>query len=115
MSRITGTLGKGVAALTLDAEYQRKRQEALNRRPQNFGQGMVRGAEGLGQGVFDGITGVFLKPIEGAREGGVGGFAKGVGKGLIGVVVRPVSGVVDFASGSLDAIKRSVFYSTFLT
>uniref|UniRef100_A0A914WWB3 Uncharacterized protein n=1 Tax=Plectus sambesii TaxID=2011161 RepID=A0A914WWB3_9BILA len=105
VSRITGTLGKGVAALTLDSEYQRKRQEALNRRPQNFGQGMVRGAEGLGQGVFDGVTGVFLKPIEGAREGGVGGFAKGVGKGLLGAVVRPVSGVVDAVSSSLDAVR----------
>lgn len=58
------------------------------------------------QGVFDGVTGVVTKPIEGAREGGVGGFFKGVGKGLIGVVTRPTAGVVDFASGSLDAVKR---------
>jgi vacuolar protein sorting-associated protein 13A/C len=36
----------------------------------------------------------------------VGGFFKGVGKGLIGVVTRPTAGVVDFASGSLDAVKR---------
>lgn len=62
VSRIAGTVGKGVAALTLDAEYQRKRQEALNRRPQNFGEGMARGVKGLGQGLFDGITGVVTKP-----------------------------------------------------
>ncbi|KAK0425183.1 hypothetical protein QR680_009077 [Steinernema hermaphroditum] len=105
VSRITGTVGKGVAALTFDDEYQRKRQEALNRRPQNFSEGMARGAKGLGQGVVDGVTGVFWKPIEGAREGGAGGFAKGLGKGLIGAVTRPVSGVVDFASSSLDAVK----------
>uniref|UniRef100_F1KPF0 Vacuolar protein sorting-associated protein 13A n=1 Tax=Ascaris suum TaxID=6253 RepID=F1KPF0_ASCSU len=107
VSRITGTLGKGVAALTLDEDYQRKRQQAINRRPQNFSEGMARGAKGVGQGFYEGITGVVSKPLEGARTGGVGGFAKGLGKGLVGAVVRPVSGVVDFASSSLDAVKTA--------
>ncbi|KAE9550830.1 hypothetical protein FO519_005958 [Halicephalobus sp. NKZ332] len=105
VSRITGTLGKGVAALTLDEDYQRKRQEAINRKPQNFGEGISRGARGLGQGLFDGVTGIVTKPVEGMKTGGVGGFVKGVGKGLVGVVARPVSGVVDFASSSLEAVK----------
>ncbi|CAF4927660.1 unnamed protein product, partial [Rotaria socialis] len=34
------------------------------------------------------------------------GFAKGLGKGFIGLVARPTGGVVDFASTSLDIIKR---------
>lgn len=106
VSRITSTLGKGVAALTLDDDYQRKRQENLNRRPQNLGEGLTRGAKGVGQGVYDGVTGVFLKPIEGARDGGFSGFARGFGKGIVNVVVRPVSGVVDFASGTLDVLKK---------
>ena len=29
-------------------------------------------------GVFDGVTGVATKPIEGAKEEGVGGFFKGI-------------------------------------
>uniref|UniRef100_A0A0K0FDI7 Vacuolar protein sorting-associated protein 13A (inferred by orthology to a human protein) n=1 Tax=Strongyloides venezuelensis TaxID=75913 RepID=A0A0K0FDI7_STRVS len=103
--RITGTLGKGVAALTMDEDYQRKRQEELNRRPQTFGQGMARGVKGFGAGIIDGITGVATKPIEGAKEGGLGGFAKGVGIGLVGVVTRPISGTVDMASGTFNAIK----------
>jgi hypothetical protein len=91
--------GKGLAALTLDEDYQRRRQESLNRPPQNFGEGLTRGAIGVFQGeniletyfslisfpisgVFEGATGVITKPYEGARQGGVGGFAKGVGKGL---------------------------------
>lgn len=49
---------------------------------------------------------MFLKPVEGAQQEGVTGFAKGLGKGLIGVVVRPASGVVDFASSSLDAVRK---------
>ena len=47
VSRITGTLGKGIAALTLDDEYQKKRQEALNKRPANVGEGFARGGKGL--------------------------------------------------------------------
>jgi vacuolar protein sorting-associated protein 13A/C len=56
-SKITGTVGKGIAALTLDEDYQRKRQEAINRRPQNFTEGMAQGVQGLGQGI---VSGLFL-------------------------------------------------------
>ena len=57
-------------------------------------------------GIFDGVTGVAMKPIEGAREEGVGGFFKGVGKGVVGLVARPTGGVIDFASGTFDSVKR---------
>jgi vacuolar protein sorting-associated protein 13A/C len=58
--------------------------------------------------VVDGVTGVFTKPFSGAKEEGVGGFFKGLGKGAVGLIARPTAGVVDFASGSLDAVKRCV-------
>lgn len=58
------------------------------------------------QGVVDGVTGVFTKPIEGARDEGASGFFKGLGMGAVGLVARPTAGVVDFASGSFDAVKR---------
>jgi len=106
VSRITGTLGKGIAALTLDDEYQKKRQQMLSRRPANVQEGFAQGAKGLAMGFVEGVTGVFTKPIEGAKKGGVGGFAKGVGTGVVGLVTRPVSGVVDFASSSLQTLKR---------
>ncbi|KAK3590891.1 hypothetical protein CHS0354_020869 [Potamilus streckersoni] len=106
VSRITGTLGKGLAALTLDDEYQKKRREAMNKRPANVGEGLARGGKGLVMGVFDGVTGIVLKPIEGAQKEGVEGFFKGIGKGLVGVVTRPTSGVIDFASSSFEGIKR---------
>ncbi|KHJ44017.1 hypothetical protein D918_05710 [Trichuris suis] len=107
VSRITGTLGKGIAALTMDADYQKRRQEMMNKRPTDLTSGIARGGTGAIMGVVDGVTGVFVKPIEGAREEGAIGFAKGLGKGLIGMVTRPVSGVVDFASSSLEAVKKA--------
>lgn len=60
----------------------------------------------LFQGVYEGVTGIVTKPVAGAKEEGISGFFKGVGKGLIGAVARPAAGVVDFASGSFDAVKR---------
>uniref|UniRef100_A0A094ZKC7 Vacuolar protein sorting-associated protein 13A n=1 Tax=Schistosoma haematobium TaxID=6185 RepID=A0A094ZKC7_SCHHA len=106
VSRITGTLGKGIAALTLDEDYKRKRREQLARRPETFGAGLAQGGRGLFMGVFHGVTGVVTKPFEGAKKEGVEGFFKGFGKGLVGAVTRPVSGVVDFASSSFEGIRR---------
>ena len=48
MSRITGTLGKGLAAMTLDDKYQKQRREKMNREPANIQEGLARGVKGLG-------------------------------------------------------------------
>ena len=77
VSRITGALGKGIASLTFDDKYLKKRREAIKKRAnQNFRESMARSSKGLAMGIFEGVTGVATKPIEGAREDGVGGFFK---------------------------------------
>lgn len=106
MSKITGAVGKGVAALTMDEEYQKKRRLEKNKRPQDITEGIAQSGKDLVMGFYDGVTGVVTKPLEGAREDGVTGFMKGMGKGIIGVVARPASGVVDFASGTFASVKR---------
>nr|CAD7395131.1 unnamed protein product [Timema poppensis] len=98
---------KGIAALSFDKDYQRKRREAMHQRPANVQMGLARSGKGLVMGVVDGVSGVIMKPISGAREEGIEGFFKGVGKGMMGLVTRPTAGVIDFASGSLDAVKRA--------
>ncbi|KAL7290198.1 hypothetical protein TKK_0015907 [Trichogramma kaykai] len=107
VSKITGAMGKGLAALTFDKDYQRKRQEQLNKQPANLQEGLARSGKGLVMGVVDGISGVVMKPISGAREEGVEGFFKGFGKGVVGLVTRPTAGIVDFASGSFGAVRRA--------
>ena len=77
VSRITGALGKGIATLTLDEEYQRKRREQLSKQPADFKEGLARGGKGLVMGVVDGVTGIVKKPVQGAKEDGASGFAKG--------------------------------------
>ncbi|XP_031777535.1 vacuolar protein sorting-associated protein 13 isoform X3 [Nasonia vitripennis] len=107
VSKITGAMGKGLAALTFDKDYQRKRQEQLNKQPANLQEGLARSGKGLVMGVVDGISGVVMKPYSGAKEEGVEGFFKGFGKGMVGLVTRPTAGIVDFASGSFGAVRRA--------
>jgi vacuolar protein sorting-associated protein 13A/C len=54
----------------------------------------------------NGVTGVVTKPVTGAMQDGASGFFKGLGKGIVGLVARPTGGIVDFASTSLDLVKR---------
>lgn len=68
VSKITGAMGKGLSALTFDKDYQKKRQNALNKKPASMQEGLARGGKGLVMGVFDGVTGVVTKPISGARR-----------------------------------------------
>lgn len=46
-SRITGAMAKGVAAITMDEEYQQKRREAMNKQPSSLKEGLTRGGKGL--------------------------------------------------------------------
>jgi vacuolar protein sorting-associated protein 13A/C len=92
-------LGKGLASLTFDDKFQAKRREGIKKRGHSVRENFARSGKGLVMGFVDGVTGVATKPIEGAKEEGVGGFFKGVGKGVVGLVARPTGGIIDFASG----------------
>ncbi|KAJ7410930.1 hypothetical protein BTVI_51740 [Pitangus sulphuratus] len=105
-SRITGAVAKGVAAITMDEDYQQKRREAMNKQPAGLREGITRGGKGLVSGFVSGITGIVTKPIRGAQEEGAAGFFKGVGKGLVGAVARPTGGIIDMASSTFQGIKK---------
>ncbi|EMP30416.1 Vacuolar protein sorting-associated protein 13A [Chelonia mydas] len=106
-SRITSAMAKGVAAITMDEDYQQKRREAMNKQPTGLKEGITRGGKGLVSGFVSGITGIVTKPIRGAQKEGAAGFFKGVGKGLVGAVARPTGGIIDMASSTFQGIKRA--------
>ncbi|XP_046898786.1 vacuolar protein sorting-associated protein 13C isoform X4 [Hypomesus transpacificus] len=106
VSRITGSVGKGLAAITMDKEYQQKRREEMNRPPKDFGESLAKGGKGFIKGFVGGVTGIVTKPVEGAKKEGAAGFFKGIGKGLVGVVARPTGGIVDMASSTFQGIQR---------
>ncbi|XP_037536948.1 vacuolar protein sorting-associated protein 13A [Nematolebias whitei] len=105
-SRITGAMAKGVAAITMDEEYQQKRREAMNKQPSGLRDGLTRGGKGLVSGFVSGITGIVTRPIKGAQKEGAAGFFKGVGKGLVGAVARPTGGIIDMVNNTFQGIKR---------
>ncbi|XP_032273583.1 vacuolar protein sorting-associated protein 13C isoform X3 [Phoca vitulina] len=107
VSRITGSVGKGLAAITMDKEYQQKRREEMGRQPKDFGDSLARGGKGFLRGVFGGMTGIITKPMEGAKKEGAAGFFKGIGKGLVGAVARPTGGIIDMASSTFQGIQRA--------
>lgn len=47
VSRITGSVGKGLAAITMDKEYQQKRREEMGRQPKDFGDSLAKGGKGF--------------------------------------------------------------------
>ncbi|XP_056694057.1 uncharacterized protein [Spinacia oleracea] len=89
-------ISKGAAAISMDKKFiqSRQRQEKVG----DFGDVVREGGGALAKSLFRGVTGMFTKPLEGAKSSGVEGFVQGVGKGLIGVAAQPVSGVLDLLS-----------------
>lgn len=39
-------MGKGLSALTFDKDYQKKRRDALNKKPASMQEGLARGGKG---------------------------------------------------------------------
>lgn len=108
LSKLSGSLAKGLSAATLDSSYQQRRRTGIARnKPKHALSGVSTGAMHLYSGVKSGLSGVVGKPLEGAKEGGVGGFFKGVGVGLVGAVTKPLVGVFDMTTSFTEGIKSS--------
>eukprot|EP00897_Mesotaenium_endlicherianum_P008373 jgi/Mesen1/7564/ME000392S06833 len=107
-SSALGHMSKGVAALSMDAQFIRSRQRQESKtNVEGLGDGLREGGEALAKSLFRGVTGIVTKPMEGARSQGVEGFMSGVGKGLIGVAAQPVSGVLDLVSKTADGVNAT--------
>lgn len=46
-SKITGSMGKGLAAMTMDKEFQQERREDMNRPTKDFKDSLAKGGKGL--------------------------------------------------------------------
>ncbi|KAI9491569.1 hypothetical protein BDB00DRAFT_766791 [Zychaea mexicana] len=108
MSRITGSIGKGLSAATLDKKFQDRRRINLARnKPQHAFYGVSQGVGYFGLSIASGVAGLYKRPLEGAESGGVVGFAGGVGRGLVGVVTKPFVGFFDMASNVTAGVRET--------
>ncbi|CAF3246735.1 unnamed protein product [Rotaria sp. Silwood2] len=100
-------LGKGLASLTFDEDYKVLR--IRRKEPRGIATTHIAlERKNVITNFADGFKGVVTKSIRGAKHDGATGFFKGLGQGVVGFVARSTGGVVDFASTSLDLIKRTV-------
>ncbi|KAI1201596.1 hypothetical protein F5X97DRAFT_25784 [Nemania serpens] len=107
-SKVTGSFGKGLAAATLDKQFQdRRRITRARNRPKHALFGVTAGANSFFTSIASGIGGVARKPLEGAEQEGAVGFLKGVGKGFIGLATKPAVGVFDLASHVSEGIRNT--------
>ena len=108
MAKFTGSMSKGLAAATLDKEYQDQRRMSKSRnRPKHALYGVTSGGNAFANSLASGIGGLARHPLEGAEKEGLGGFVKGVGKGFLGLATKPAIGAFDLASSKFSFIPHA--------
>lgn len=108
MAKITGSMSKGLAAATLDKEYQDQRRISRARnRPKHALYGITSGGNAFANSLASGIGGLARHPLEGAEKEGVAGFFKGVGKGALGLMTKPAIGAFDLASNLAEGVRNT--------
>lgn len=101
MAKITGSMSKGLAAATLDKEYQDQRRMSKSRnRPKHALYGVTSGGNAFASSMASGIGGLARHPLQGAEKEGLPGFVKGIGKGFLGLATKPAIGAFDLASSN---------------
>ncbi|RPA95108.1 UDP-Glycosyltransferase/glycogen phosphorylase [Choiromyces venosus 120613-1] len=73
-----------------------------------FHSGLKAAGKGLGLGLYDGVSGIFTQPIQGAREEGAAGFLKGFGKGIGGVVLKGGAAMWAVPGYTMKGIHREI-------
>lgn len=70
--------------------------------------GIVAG-KGLVFGLYDGISGLVMEPVRGAKKEGALGALKGFGKGLGGMYWKPNAGLAGLLGYTIQGIYKSVY------
>merc|ERR1711981_1170471 len=114
MAKFTGSVSKGLAAASMDKEFQDRRRMARSRnRPKHALYGIQVGGNAFAESLASGIGGLARHPLQGAEKEGAFGFAKGVAKGVIGLATKPAIGAFDLASNMAEGVRNTTI-ETFL-
>mmetsp|Transcript_44846 Transcript_44846/g.73032 ORF Transcript_44846/g.73032 Transcript_44846/m.73032 type:complete len:2714 (+) Transcript_44846:96-8237(+) len=103
-SKITKSLGRGLDAISHDAEFVRKRHVEQEERPEDIADGLLLGGRNLALSLVRALEGIVMDPYRGAESEGVAGFGKGVVRGLVGLISKPTSGALDLVSKVCEGI-----------
>ncbi len=105
MAKIGQSISKGTLALSFDDKFiEAKNHEERRNVPKSVGDGMKKGLASAKSSIYSGITGVFTKPLEGARNEGLYGFIKGGAQGAAGFVTKTISGGIDIIAKTSEGL-----------
>ncbi|WPH02225.1 vacuolar protein sorting-associated protein 13 [Acrodontium crateriforme] len=108
VSKFTGSISKGLAAASMDKEFQdARRMSRARNRPKHALYGITSGGNAFASSLASGIGGLARQPMQGAEKEGAAGFVKGVGKGLLGLATKPAIGAFDLASNMAEGVKNT--------
>ncbi|KAI9814573.1 MAG: hypothetical protein M1827_003128 [Pycnora praestabilis] len=108
MAKFTGSMSKGLAAATMDKEFQDQRRMSKSRnRPKHALYGVTTGGNAFANSMASGIGGLARHPMQGAEKEGLPGFVKGVGKGFLGLATKPAIGAFDLASNVAEGVRNT--------
>ncbi|KAJ5544940.1 Vacuolar protein sorting-associated protein 13 [Penicillium sp. DV-2018c] len=108
MAKLTGSMSKGLAAATLDKEFQaQRRMSKVRNRPKHALYGITAGGNAFATSLASGIGGLARHPLQGAEKEGIQGFFKGVGKGVLGLATKPAIGAFDLASNLAEGVRNT--------
>jgi len=108
-SKVTGSISQGLAAATMDREFQARRRLAKFRnKPRHALYGLQAAGTSFFTGITSGVEGLALRPLEGAEQNGAAGFVTGIGKALVGFATKPAVGIFDAASNLTTGVKNSL-------
>ncbi|KAL9616260.1 MAG: hypothetical protein Q9160_008854 [Pyrenula sp. 1 TL-2023] len=108
VAKFTGSMSKGLAAASLDKEFQDQRRMSKSRnRPKHALYGVTSGGNAFATSMASGIGGLARHPLQGAEKEGAVGFVKGVGKGFLGLATKPAIGAFDLASNLAEGVRNT--------
>jgi vacuolar protein sorting-associated protein 13A/C len=108
VSKFTGSISKGLAAASMDKEFQDSRRMSRSRnRPKHALYGITSGGNAFATSLASGIGGLARQPLQGAEKEGAAGFVKGVGKGLLGFPTKAAIGAFDLASSLAEGVRNT--------
>lgn len=108
VAKFTGSMSKGLAAASMDKEFQDQRRMSKSRnRPKHALYGVTSGGNAFASSLASGIGGLARHPLQGAEKEGLQGFVKGVGKGVLGLATKPAIGAFDLASNVAEGVRNT--------
>lgn len=110
LHHITGSFATGFTILSFDDSFIEKRRKFKLKKPHNVIEGIDQGFRSIYSGLEEGVTGLVVKPFQGARKEGFPGLVKGTITGLSGLILKPMTGICDATSKTAEGLKNTTVH-----